>query len=173
MSLIIPASALAPQGDCCASIVPGPDAPDATVIANDGFFPDIDLAHFRRSARVRDTVTIDRLRDAVLSAIITVGNDLDAWAAARRAAGAVDLAGITDMPNGKLGGETRLVILYRRAVYAFAKADVVERYRDTDLTGAGQRRVEELDPSIGELRRDGAWAVRDILGTTRTCVELI
>ena len=170
MSLIIPALG---QVDGCASIVPDPAAPDATVITNDGFFPDIDLAHFRRAARLRDNVTVDRQRDAVLAAIITVGNDLTTWATARRLAGAVDLASVADVPNGKLGGDPRLVILYRRAVYAFAKADVVERYRDVDTTAPGQRRAEDLDPSIGELRRDGAWAVRDILGTTRTCVELI
>ncbi len=170
MSLIIPA-----LGDVngCASIVPDPAAPDATVIVNDGWFPDIDLAHFRRSARIRDNVTVDRQRDAVLSAIITVGNDLAAWAEARRAASAASLETVTDAPNGKLGGEPRLVILYRRAVYAYAKADLVERYRDVDTTGPGQRRAEELDPSIGELRRDGAWAVRDMLGVNRTCVELI
>lgn len=170
MSLIIPALG---NVNGCTSIVPDPAAPDDTVVTNDGFFPDIDLAHFRRATRLRDSVTVDRQRDAVLAAIITVGNDLAAWASTRRAAGAVDLASIADVPNGKLGGEARLVILYRRAVYAFAKADLVERYRDVDTTAPGLRRAEDLDPSIGELRRDGAWAVRDMLGVTRTCVELI
>jgi hypothetical protein len=169
--LIIPS--LVPSGDCCSSVVPAPGAEDASVIANDGWFPDIDLAHFRRQAKVRDSVTVDRQREAVLGAIITVGNDLVAWAEARRAAGATKLAEVADVPNGLLGGEPRLVILYRRAVYAFAKADLVERYRDVDLTAAGQRRVEDLDASVGELRRDGAWAVRDMLGRTRTCGELI
>jgi hypothetical protein len=170
MSLIIPALG---NVNGCASIVPDPAAPDATVLTNDGFFPDIDLAQFRRAARLRDSVTVDRQRDAVLAAIITVGNDLTAWAMARRLAGAADLASVADVPNGKLDGDPRLVILYRRAVYAFAKADLVERYRDVDTTAPGQRRAEDLDPSIGELRRDGAWAVRDMLGVTRTCVELI
>lgn len=170
MSLIIPALG---NVNGCASIIPDPAAPDDTVVTNDGFFPDIDLAHFRRATRLRESVTVDRQRDAVLAAIITVGNDLTAWADARRLVGAADLASVADVPNPQLGGEARLVILYRRAVYAFAKADLVEGYRDVDTTAPGQRRAEEMDPSIGELRRNGAWAIRDMLGVTRTCVELI
>ncbi len=56
---------------------------------------------------------------------------------------------------------------------AYAKAELVETYRDVDLTGAGQRKVEDAEPSIGELRRDAIHAIRDILGTTRTDIELI
>ena len=64
-------------------------------------------------------------------------------------------------------------MLYRTAVGAWTKALLVERQRDTDLTGAGQRKVEELDESICELRRDALHAVRGLLGRTRTCVDLI
>lgn len=171
--LVIPAAALAPAPDCCGSIVPAPSAPDATVIVNDGWFPDVDLDHFRKQMRVRDAITVDRQREAALGAIITVANDLDAWATDRRAAGAVALATVADWPNPPLDGLPRLVILYRRAVYAYAKADLVERNRDVDLTGAGQRRAEDLEPTVGELRRDGLHAIRDILRRSRTTVELI
>lgn len=171
--LVIPAAALAPEPDCCGSIVPDPAADDATVIAGDGWLPDVDLAHFRRQARIRDTVTVERQREAVLGAMIGVGRDLDAWVRARQAAGACDLAGVVDVPNPSLGGERCLVILYRRAVYAYAKAELVERYRDVDTTAAGQRRVEELDLSVGELRRDGLYAIRDLIGAGRVTVELI
>ena len=167
--LIIPASALAPAPDCCGSVVPPAGAADASVVTNDNWFPDIELAHFRGQMRIRDNVTVDRQRGA----IITVGNDLVAWAAARRTAGAASLTTIVDVPNPTIGGEPVLVHLYRRAVYAYAKADLVERYRDIDTTTAGQRKSEDLDVSVEELRRDGTWAVRDMLGRTRTTVELI
>ncbi|WP_267382619.1 MULTISPECIES: head completion/stabilization protein [unclassified Sphingomonas] len=139
-------------------------------IVNDGWFPDIVPADLRKQVRVRDTVTIERLRAAVLFAIISVGNQLVVWQAARAAEGRTRLA---DVPAPQIDGESRLTILYRTAVYAEAKARLVESYRDTDLTGAGQRKVDDLDPSISELRRDAIHAVRDILGRTRTSVELI
>lgn len=169
--LIIPASAL--SSDCCAPVTPPAAAPDVSVVTNDGWFPDIALAHFRGQVRIRDSVTVDRQRGAIIGAIMTVGNDLVAWAATRRTAGAASLAIVVDVPNPILDGEPALLHLYRRAVYAYAKADLVERYRDIDTTTAGQRKADELDASVDELRRDGSWAVRDMLGRTRTTVELI
>lgn len=152
------------------SVVPATPPAAEPVIANDGWFPDIDPARLRSERRIRDQVTAERLSAALLGAIVTVGNQLSAWAAAQAAAGHAALA---DVPAPALGGESRLVLLYRRAVGAYAHAELVERYRDTDVTGAGQRQIDELEPSIGELKRDGVHAIRDMLGAPRTCVELI
>ena len=168
-TLIIPTAALA-SVDCCGSIVPAPGAEDATIVTNDGWFPDIALADFRAEMRIRESVTVQRQRKAIIDAVIATGNDLQAWAAAQLATGYAKLEAV---PSPAIGGQSRLLHCYRTAVFARAKADLVERYRDIDITGDGNRRAEDLDPTIGELRRDATHAVRDILGRTRTCVELI
>lgn len=155
---------------CTPSVVPAIDTTPEPVITNDGWFPDIDPALFRKQMRIRDSVTPERLREAVLGAMIAIGNVLASWRAPLELAGAAALEQVT---SPQLGGESRLVVLYRRAIGAQAKADLVERYRDTDLTGAGQRQVSDLDQSVDELRRDATHAVRDIRGKTRTFVELI
>lgn len=139
-------------------------------VAHDGWLPGVDLTRLRADMRIRESVTPDRLRDAALSAMIWVGEELAGWQAQQTGAGHADLAAV---PGGTVAGEPRLAILYRQAVGAWAKALVVERYRDTDLTGAGERRVDELDTSVAELRRDAIHAVRAILGVGRTNVELI
>ncbi len=154
----------------CASIVPPPAADDATVIANDGWFPDLALATFRSQMRLRASVTVARQRDAVLNAIIWAGDNLAPWQIEQVAAGAASLAAV---PAPVLGGESRLIILYRQAVFAWAKAELVERYRDVDTTAAGQRDVDDLDSSTTELRRDAIHAIRALLGRNRTDVELI
>jgi hypothetical protein len=151
-------------------VVPTTASAAEPLIVNDGWFPDVDLARLRRERRIREAVTADRLRAAVLAAMVTVGNQLASWADEHRAAG---VAGLADVPAPKLDTESKLLFLYRRAVGAYAHAELVERYRDTDVTGAGQRQVDELEPSVGELKRDGVHAIRDMLGATRTCVELI
>jgi len=155
---------------CNPSIIPAVPAGVEPVIANDGWFPDVDPVAFRRQMRIRDGVTPDRLREAILGAMITVGDNLAAWRAPLEAGGAATLAAV---PAPGLGGESRLLVLYRRALGAFAKADLVERYRDMDLTGAGQRQVGDLDASIEELRRDGIFAIRDMIGRPRLLAELI
>lgn len=152
-------------------IVDNGDSPaPAPLITNDGFFPDIDPAHFALAMSVRDSVTPPRRRQALVEGIIAIGNQLAAYREARVLGGISRLA---DVASPSIDGESRLVQLYRTAVYSTAKAQLVERYRDADITKAGKDKVDDLEPSIGELRRDAIYAVRDILGTGRTDVELI
>lgn len=148
-----------------------PDEPeDLAVIANDGFFPDIDPAEIRKAGRISSTVTAPRLRAALVNAIITARNDLAAWADTQTAAGYATLAAV---PAVVIDGKSHMVQCYIRAVTAFAKAEVIERYRDFDTTAAGGKGLQELDTTVDDLRRDAAHAVRDILGRGRTSVELI
>jgi len=152
------------------AVVPG-TAPIVEIpVANDGWFPDIDPVTLRDEYRIRDTVTADRLRKAIIGAIITTGNQLSVWQAGHMAAGRVSLGSV---PAPLVDGKSRLVQLYARAIGAYVKADLVETYRDVDMTTAGQRQVEDLEPSIGELRRDAIQAIRDILGRGRVDIELI
>jgi hypothetical protein len=156
--------------DLIATVLPDDDTPAPAIIRNDGFFPDIDPAMFRDQHRIRDAVTPARMREALVSAILTVGRDLAGWSIGHRAAGT---ARLVDLPATTIDGTSTLVLLYRRAVFTAAKAEVVERYRDIDTTQAGQRKAEDLEPTVAELRRDSLYAVRDMLAVGRVCVELI
>ena len=156
--------------DCATSIVPPAAATADAPIVNDGWLPDIDLATLRKEIRVLGVVTAERLRAAALGAAITVGNDLVAWQAARMAEGHVSLVAI---PAPILDGRSTKVILYARAIACFAKAELVERYRDIDTTVDGDRNADALDQTPDDLRRDGRHAIRDLVGRGRTTVELI
>ena len=155
---------------CHPSIVPPAPTTPEVAIAGDGFFPEIDPAQLRLQLRLRDGTTPERLREAVLAAMITVGNDLAAWADAQRAAGHATLDAVS---SAEIGGEPRLVVLYRRAIGAFVRAELIEQLRDVDTTGEGLKRAGELDPTIENLRRDGLHAIRDILGVGRCTIELL
>jgi hypothetical protein len=149
---------------------PVPATVTDSLVVNDGWFPDVDPADIRADRRIRDVVTAPRMRAAVIGAIMSARVDLRAWAALQRLAGASSLA---DVPADTIDGESVLVLAYHRAIGAFARAELIEGYRDTDLTGRGDRKVDDLEPSTGELRRDALHAIRDILGVGRTSVELI
>ncbi|RXD02497.1 head completion/stabilization protein [Sphingomonas sp. UV9] len=158
-----------------ATVLPDEDTLPPAIIVNDGFFPDVDPAMFRAQHRIRDAVTTERAREALIAAMLAVYRDLAAWSRGHRAAGLKTLADVrlSDGSISTIDGTNTLVLLYHRAVFTAAKAEVVERYRDVDLTSAGQRKVEDLEPSVTELRRDSIHAIRDMLGVTRTAVELI
>lgn len=144
------------------------DAP--APIAHDGWYPGVDPAQVKADQRVPASVTPERLREAIVAAMVTIGNQLGAWQRARQVEGRATLA---DVPASTIAGESRLVLLYRRAIGCEAKAELIERHRDLDITGAGDRRSDALDPAIGELRRAAIHAVRDMLGRGRTDIELI
>lgn len=144
-------------------------APAATIVTNDGFFPDIDLDQLREKMRLDGTVTHARLQDATVLAIGTVNNELQTWKAMRLAAGDVTMA--DTLP--KVNGESFYLALYRSAVYRTAKADLTERYRDFDSTKSGEDKAEQLEMTIDDDRRHARWAISDILGRRRITVELI
>lgn len=152
------------------AVVPNTPVVVEAVIANDGWFPDIDPAKLRAEYRIRDNVTAERLRGAIIGAIVTVGNQVAVWQAARMA---LTPTGLADVPAPKIDGISRNVLLYGRAIGAYAKAELVESTRDIDTTTAGQREADQLEPFVVELRRDALHAIRDMLGRPRLRAELI
>jgi len=135
------------------------------------FWPDIDINHFRDSQRIGGTLIPDnRVKDALLGAVIAAEADLGAWRAAREEGGHTSLA---DVPSAQIGGTSRIVLLWRRAVYALATADLVETHRDVTASGTAQTALGELDQRADDHRRNAIHAIRDIQGKARTAVELI
>lgn len=140
------------------------------VLVNDGWFPNLSLAAIRDVTRMDGTVTPARLRDVTRYAVSSVNRQLHAFKAKHVEGGAANLAAVDP---AEIDGQNRLVMLYERAVASLVKAELIERYRDLDVTDSGQRRAAEMDPAAGESRRNSSWAVRDILGLPHTVVELI
>lgn len=140
------------------------------VITNDGFWPDIDGATLRAAIRLDGSVSDARLEVAAVNALIQVNQELRGLKASHQGAGHAALA---DVPADRINNESCLVLLYRRAIYCTAAAELSERYRSFDSTAEGNRNTEELTPSIDEYRRDARFAIRDLLGVGHCTVELI
>ncbi|WJV54470.1 head completion/stabilization protein [Prodigiosinella aquatilis] len=145
-----------------------PGQPD--VIKNTSFWPDLNLADFRNVMRTDGTVTPERLRPTVLTAISEVNAELYEWRQQQQTAGYTTLA---DVPAEQLDGESERVQLYRRAVWCWARANLTERYRDYDTTASGNKRADALDPAIDDLWRDVRWALSRLQALSHMIVELI
>ena len=145
---------------------------DASIdaIANDGWFPTLSIADTRNAVRLDGTVTDERLRAALVNAMMDVNRQLRSFKAERAALGQASLEAAS--AGESIDGKPRLVLLYLRAVMCSAKADLMERYRDFDADGKRSREFDG-EPSIDEQRRNAQWAVRDILGQSHVFVELI
>ena len=152
-----------------APVPPADDAQDA--IENDGWFPNLSVAAVRNAMRLDGTVTPERLRHALVTAMGDINRQLRDYKVEQLAAGKASLANVA--PDDKLDGKPRLVHCYLTAVMSWAKATLIERYRDFDTDGSSNRREQDHQQGEAEERRNAHWAVRDILGQTHTTVELI
>lgn len=139
-------------------------------IDSGAFWPAIDPVKLRASQRIDSSITLDRLRAALIEAIASVNGELATWKQTQILAGYATLAAV---PAETVDTVSLLVHRYERAVGCLAKADITERMRDFDTTNEGHRQADALDPSIDELRRDARWAISAILGIGRSTVELI
>ncbi|MBS7660569.1 head completion/stabilization protein [Pseudomonas lalucatii] len=145
-------------------------APQAFTLSNDGFWPDVDADALRAALRIDASVTNARLEVAAVAAVLSVNRELKAPKLAWQAEGHATLAAV---PADQVNGQSELLALYRRAVYCTTAAEVAERYRSFDATNSGEAKADELAPSADEYRRDARFAIRDLLGVSRTTVELI
>jgi len=144
--------------------------PDTVIVPADGWWPDIDLTHLRDAMRLGTVITDARVTEAVVNAIITVRRETREWKLARVCDGAEALS---DVSADQVAGESELEVLWRRAVYNYACADLCETYRDLSATTDGADRAEAKASSADEYRRNALFAVRDINGVARIAAELI
>jgi hypothetical protein len=153
-----------------AASVPAQAHPGGEPIGNDGFFPDISVDHAYAAMRLDGTVTQQRMRAALVEAVISVNDELQTWKVAQVSFGRNTLA---DVPAPKIDGRSAHLHRYERAVHCLAAAWLIERYRTIDATAAGDRKAEAENLGVDDLRRDARWAISDIQGAARTTVELI
>ncbi|HBV40116.1 MAG TPA: head completion/stabilization protein [Erwinia sp.] len=143
-------------------------APD--IISNNSFWPDVDLAKFRSVMRVDGTVTPERLRQVVLTAMAEVNAELYAWRERQEQAGH---NGLADVPAEKLAGVSVRLHHYENAVWCWTRAVLNERYQDFDATATAVKRGEELTDASGDLWRDARWAISRVQVMPHCTVELI
>ena len=151
-------------------IATAPTAPAEGEIDSSPFWPAISLPDLRETVRLDGTVTTARLKHAVIDAITSVNRDLVDWRRAREAEGVATLAAVT---GEVINGESAYLHSYRRAIYAMTRANLLERYTDYSATGDGVKGADAKIVSSDDLYRDTRFAIRDIIGTTHTTVELI
>jgi hypothetical protein len=139
------------------------------IIANDGFWPNVDLSALRAATRLTGNVTAERLRASTIEAMLDVNTQLATFKGARIGEGWDSAADIGD----NLAGSSALVHRYLRAVASTVQADIAEKYRDWDNTRAGDYRAQGEADSADDFRRNARWAVADILGRPRNVIELL
>lgn len=137
-------------------------------IENERFYPDLSIADVRNELRIDGTVTTARLKDALIEAMASINAELKPLKIAYPEA-----TELRQTDNREINGENVAEYRYKRAVKSLALANLYERYAGYDTTNDGERKMEMLQESIDQLRRDARFAVSDLLAIHRINVELI
>lgn len=143
---------------------------DESKISNISFFPAIDINDVRKTQRLDGTITNERLKRAITSAVISVNDDLYSWRVSHQSSG---VTSINDLDAEKINGESRHLTLYKIAIYNLANALLNEQYINFDATGKSKTDIDTNIESAGNLYRNARYAIRDILGKSRSTMELI
>jgi hypothetical protein len=133
-------------------------------VKNTFFWPDIDLQQLRESLRYEGTVTAQRLRLAVKTAISEVNAELYDWRADQMAAGFKTLA---DIPAEVLDGISEKITHYLAAVEAITAATIAERYRGYDASG--MKKAGDVEASADEYWRDARFSISRV-GERPNCI---
>lgn len=133
-------------------------------VKNTFFWPDIDLQQLRESLRYEGTVTAQRLRLAVKTAISEVNAELYDWRADQMAAGFKTLA---DVPAEALDGVSEKITHYLAAVEAITAATIAERYRGYDASGT--KKAGDVEASAAEYWRDARFSISRV-GERPNCI---
>lgn len=145
-------------------------------LQNAAFFPNLTLAEFRTQARVDATASEPRATSCLYSAMLETNQRLASWMQTQQAAGIGALSELPEHPGHPPGARLHL---YKQAVFALAKAAILETLHDYDSTNHATSRTAGSgdEPAhlfaASEQRRVAAWAINDIQGLPRVTVELI
>ena len=136
-------------------------------IVNDGFYPDLSTAALRTRTGLGDIFGAERVAATLRAAMIEVNASIAAWKAEQTA------ATLADVPAADYGGVSEKVTLYEMAVYARARAVLLETSRDYDSTKSGHDKADALEETAADWFRQSAEALARLTGRPRMVVELI
>lgn len=137
-------------------------------IKNDGFWPDLDLSDFMIERSMSPNINQQLIRDALVSAVVEINLTLEQYKKTHISNGVntASKCGVVSVDD-----ISSTVIIYKKAVFARAKADLVGEFvsiasRD-DKIGENQKEMKAalLAESTRELRK--------LLGLRRCGVALI
>lgn len=148
----------------------GKQTPAEAHIESGPFWPQIDLNQMRSIMRIDNNTTSERLYHSAIEATAHVNSQLRGYRLAAQQAGHTRLSETGDETiNGQSTQETH----YHRAVYCYTKAQLLEKYADTDATGHTGTRAEAKQEQAEDYRREAHFAIAAILGRRRCDAALI
>lgn len=139
-------------------------------VTNDGFWPDIEVGDFERDRAMPADLQPATVAGAVLSAVAQVNIELAITKARLNAEGHWTAA---EVPGPEVNGQNQLTVLYRQAVFARAKADLVTEAGSLSQREVGNNQATQGGDVRAALLAESQQHIRAIKGAHRCGIELL
>ncbi|MCJ8269342.1 MAG: head completion/stabilization protein [Psychrosphaera sp.] len=142
-----------------------------TNITNDGFWPDINAGDFEKRRSVPVDMDKDAIATSVVSAIAQINIELASVKSGYEDKGISRASDVVGSPS--IADKNMLVILYEKAVYARAKAELLPEFSTTQMRDAGENVTQTESETRDSLFAESLQHIRTIRGKRSTGVELL
>jgi len=144
------------------------NATSTTIVSNDGWWPDMAVADFQERYRMPRDYVEPVLVDGLQIAMAWANEQLVGWRSAHPAAASLEAV---DAPQ--LGGEPLPLLHYRRAVFSYAKAYLLQQFPTINRRDAAGNEARESEETEGTFLEYAQQAVAALRGESLVTVELI
>ncbi len=139
---------------------------DVPVNAGD-FYPDLSTGEFRDIYRIPADLPQNTVVDQLRLAVVRVVQALSSWQSIQEAA---TLAEVDQPEVDDIG---HLVLLWKRAVYCEAKAEILRETSTVDRREAAENAAKSGEDTEDKYREFAQDAIRQIVGMERVTIEII
>lgn len=152
------------------AIIKHPQSDSDITVSNNGFFPDLRLDQLKTDYNIDDRSDVEIIERLIQANMITVNDDLQAWACEQMRKG---YAYLHHVPAEHYGDKSKLIIYYEQAVFARCKADILRNHANYDLTKKGAEELDKREQNSLWYVSESTSAVRKILGRATIRVKRI
>jgi hypothetical protein len=142
-----------------------------TTITNDGFWPDLNAGDFEKRRGIPADLASETIAYALAAAVSQINIELAGVKSTHIESGTETAAEVEGQP--KIGEKNLLIILYEKAVFARAKADLVPEFASVQMREAGDRVAESEADITNRLLAESQQHIRAIKGKGRTGIDLL
>ena len=136
-----------------------------TIIENNGFFPDLSVIYFKKRFRIT-VAELDVICQNLESAMYEKNAELRDWVCTQQRQGWQDLESLlVQYPEYKH--------YYNTAVYAYAKALLLQQHRDKDTTLSGHHRADDLSETAEDYFDQSRKNINLLIGKPDIWAELL
>lgn len=142
-----------------------------TVIANDGFFPELNLGEFQKTYRIPAEYQQEMVEQKLRIAM----SDCNQLLAVRKADWiSLGILKLEDLDWGDIGGVPATVDQYKSAVYCRAKGLLLMEFATTNRRVQAENEAKESDSTFHYYLAQGGRSIRRLMGLTENVsVELL